>query len=328
MRSLIDAIAPDPRTRLAGRPVERAAHFVRLLASSRLVLDADASTRALLRDALPSERPRWDGKPLGVISARVDETRVGDPPEMAPTMVVSGLSTWVDHPASGLSLVRNARGSVNATVDRGARRATLRVWGDLEHDERVDAGVALGITITLLAGHVGHAVVHAGAVVPPGGGAWLLVGDSRSGKSTTTAALAAAGWDYLSDDSVMLSPAPHDRVLVEGWRRGFKLEGLAVADDTIAGGTWRSSATLAGVLFPVVHAEEPTRLESITRAQAFAMLVRQSPWLMADRGSSPQCASLLAHATEMPHARLVLGRDSHRRGERLIALLGGLIARE
>jgi len=77
-----------------------------------------------------------------------------------------------------------------------------------------------------------------------------------------------------------------------------------------------------------VHAEEPTRLESITRAQAFAMLVRQSPWLMADRGSSPQCASLLAHATEMPHARLVLGRDSHRRGERLIALLGDLIARE
>ena len=169
MRSLLDAIAPDPRTRLAGRPVERAAHFVRLLASSRLVLDADASTRALLRDALPSERPRWDGKPLGVISARVEDARAGDPPEIAPTMRVSGISTWVDHPASGLSLVRNARGSVNATVDRGARRATLRVWGDLEHDERVDAGVALGITITLLAGHVGHAVVHAGAVVPPGG---------------------------------------------------------------------------------------------------------------------------------------------------------------
>jgi len=325
MRPLLDA-RPDPRTRLAGRPVERAALFVRLLASSRLVLDADASTRALLRDALPSERARWDGKPLGVISVRRDDPDAGPAPELTPTMRVSGISTWVDVPAPGLSLVRNERGSVQGSVDRGARRASLRVGPDLTSDERADAGVALGIAVTLLAGHVGHCVVHAGAVIPPGGAAWLLVGDAHSGKSTTTAALAAAGWDYLSDDSVMLSPLPRERVLVEGWRRGFRLDGVAIADDTLAGGAWRSSAPLAGVLFPVVRADERTRLEPIRRSDAFAALVRQSPWLLADRGSSPQCASLLAHATEMPCARLVLGRDSHRRGARLAEVLAGIIA--
>jgi hypothetical protein len=334
--TVFDAVT-DPRSRLAGLPVERAAHFVRLLPSSRMVLDADASLRALLADALPSERTRWDGKPLGVISARCEDVDGGPAPARAPTMRVSGIAAWVDVPAPGLSVIRNENGAVHGTVDRGARRATLRVRSELTAPERADAGVALGVAVTLLAGHVGHALVHAGAVVPPGGGAWLLVGDSRSGKSTSTAALVAAGWDYLSDDSVMLSPAAGDRVLVEGWRRGFRLDRDAgahasadarmfIEEDALGGGAWRASAPLGGVLFPMVRADETTRLEPISRVDAFAALVRQSPWLLADRGASPQCASLLAHATETPMARLVLGTDSHRRGDLLAEVLAPLLA--
>ena len=302
--------------------------MVRLLESSRLVLDADPPTLALLRDALPSGRAAWSGKPLGVISVRRDGGALPTLPEINATMVVSGVRTWVDVPVPGLSLIVNGSESVRATVDRGARRAMLRVCGDLAPEDRSDVGVVFGIAVTLLAGHVGHAVVHAAAVVPPPlDGAWLLVGDSESGKSTSAAALVAAGWDYLSDDSVMLSPSAGETVRVEGWRRGFQLEHASVCDDTLGGGAWRPASRLRGLLFPRVHADEPTRLEPISRAEAFALLVRQSPWLLADRGASPQCASLLAHATESSRAKLYLGSDCHRDGARLIEVLAPMMER-
>ncbi len=59
----------------------------------------------------------------------------------------------------------------------------------------------------LATGDRSHVLVHAGALVAPGGGALLLPASSGSGKTTTTLALVRGGYDYLSDEFAVLEPA-------------------------------------------------------------------------------------------------------------------------
>ncbi len=324
----------EPDAPVGGSPIELGVHIVPLLESSRLILNADPFTREVLREALPSPRGGWSGHPLGTIRARRDDAPAPPPPHAEPSMCVSGITLWVDQPAAGHTHLRNAAGSVHGAVDRDSRGATLHVHSALSADERLDAGVALGLAVTLLVGHVGHAVVHAAGVIAPAGGAWMLVGDSRAGKSSATAALVSAGWDYLSDDAVILSPI-RGGIRVEGWGSSIHLDrgfhagvttGHRVEFDprSFRAGHWRASAELRGILFPRVSADLPTGLAPITRADAFVELVRQSPWLLADRGASPAVAALLSAAAEHPLARLTLGADSYALPERLTAVLSAM----
>src|SRR2546422_9299837 len=97
-----------------------------------------------------------------------------------------------------------------------------------------------------------------------------LAGDARSGKSTTCATLAAAGWGYVSDDQVVLA-AREDGVEVEGWLRPFHLDRSgeggeptgerregAPAELGLAG--WRRTARPAGVILPIVAPRQVTVL--------------------------------------------------------------------
>lgn len=78
-----------------------------------------------------------------------------------------------------------------------------------EHHERVEA--LIGAVMRRLV-EIGHdepawcAVLHAASVADGAGGAIVLPGACGRGKSTLTAALLAAGADYLSDDCVPLDP--------------------------------------------------------------------------------------------------------------------------
>ena len=65
--------------------------------------------------------------------------------------------------------------------------------------------------------------LHAAALVDPGSGDGLLIiGPSGSGKSTLTVNLASAGWPFLTDDVLLLSP---DAQAVTAWplRRCFAI---------------------------------------------------------------------------------------------------------
>jgi hypothetical protein len=189
----------------------------------------------------------------------------------------------------------------------------------------------LTIAAALLLGRADRLLMHSAAVVDPSGGAWLLTGDARSGKSTSTANLIRAGWSWLSDDQVVLGCVGGDLV-VEGWPRPFHLDtgwedgsptGLraTVDADSFGSGRWRRSAPLAGLLFPEVQAKSNTALMPVSRAEALTRLLRQSPWLLADRASAPSLLGLLERTAVSPAHRLVLAMDTFRDGSRLARIL-------
>lgn len=299
----------------------------RPLAGSRFALEVDRALLPLVRGALPLVGADWSGPAHASLCVAVSPLLPAAPPDPAPTLRVSDVAAWVGHARADHVVIHGEEARVHGVVDLGARRGTLRVR-DVTLDGAPTAGAAVGIAAALLLGRLGHVLVRAGAVVCPGGTAWLLTGGARSGKSSTCATLIAAGWDYLSDDQVVLSPDEH----VEGWQSDFHLDrGWAHRIPTgerelrdplkLGAGRWRRSASLGGLLFPAVRAEERTRLEPMERSEAFAALVRQSPWLLADPRAAPALVTLLEHITHAPRWRLVLGRDAFGSPERLMDVL-------
>ena len=192
----------------------------------------------------------------------------------------------------------------------------------------------LTLASAFLLGRLGGALVHAGGVVDPDGRAWLLVGDTHAGKTTTCVSLVDAGWRYLADDQVVLRFGDAGEVVVQGWpRRAHLDEGWSSRVVTGSRGTvdlrelWSdrliARAPLGGVLLPTVRAEAATRSEATDGATAFTALVRQSPWLMADPGAAAAGMALLRAVASQPAFSLVLGKDSYARGEVLVERLGG-----
>jgi hypothetical protein len=174
--------------------------------------------------------------------------------------------------------------------------------------------------------------VHAAAVVDPSRRAWLLVGDTHAGKTTTCASLAAAGWDYLADDQVVLRADAAAALCVEGWPRRAHLDtGWRSGDvhgsrepmdlEELFPARWRSSAPLGGLLFPVVRSSEPTTAAPISAAGSLGLLVRQSPWLLADEPNAACVLALLARAASLPALVLSLGRDAYARGDVVVAAM-------
>ncbi|HEX6535628.1 MAG TPA: hypothetical protein VF041_13610 [Gemmatimonadaceae bacterium] len=308
--------ASDDEQRIALRP----------LACARLAVDMDAALLPLARDALPLVDADWSGPAHASLIVSTSPVLPAAPPEPAPTLRVRDVAVWIGHGPAGHVLL-HAGARVQGSASLAARRAMLRVR-DEARVGRATLSTSIGITAALLLGRLGHALLHAGAVVAPDGAAWLLAGTSRSGKSTTCATLIAAGWNWVADDHVLLSADG----CVEGWRSDFHIDpgwvrgvrtGERVVHDPIrlGPGRWCRTARLGGMLFPVVRAGEPTRLEPMTHAAAFATLTHQCPWLAADAAAAPALVTLLERATELPRARLVLGADSYARPERLVEVL-------
>ncbi|GEM_PF-2078987 len=64
--------------------------------------------------------------------------------------------------------------------------------------------------------------LHAAAVATPAGNAWLICGPSRAGKTSLTIAYMLEGWNWLSDELILVeADAPR---LLKGFRRNFNLK--------------------------------------------------------------------------------------------------------
>ncbi|MDB4883138.1 MAG: hprK [Gemmatimonadetes bacterium] len=307
-----------------------------LLHDDALVVHVDEAllpvvSRWLPLHAVPATREITCGAAIDVTygpGATADVTRT------EPPFIVFGGVRVLQDPGDVLALVASSR--ARGWIELGARRARLelpRGVNDADSDERTawDIYSMLTLSAAFLLGRVGGALVHAGCVVDPEGRAWLLIGDTHAGKTTTCVSLVAEGWRFLADDQVVLRPSD-GAVEVQGWPRHAHLDegwtdsvvsGTRAAVDLRAryGDRWLRQAPLGGLLLPTVHPHEPTSATSVDAATSFTALVRQSPWLIADRGAAPAVMALLRDAAARPAYALTLGSDSYARGAVLASRL-------
>jgi hypothetical protein len=305
---------------------------------------ADIIGRWLPLHAAPVQRVAERGATIDVV---LDETPspVTDDVARPPVLRFGGVRLLADRDVLCLAGATDVRGR----IDLGARQATLSVphdnagaahGRDARTDEHISFDVFSMLTLAaaFLVGRLGGALVHAGGVVDPEGRAWLLAGDTHAGKTTTCVSLVAdGGWRYLADDQVVLRRGVDGTLDVEGWpRRAHLDEGWS---DSVVTGTravldlrarwgerWVPRAPLGGVLLPKVRAEQPTSVAIASDAAAFTALLRQSPWLMADRAVASAVIALLREAASHPTFDLSLGRDGYARGDVLAERLAPLRA--
>lgn len=302
-----------------------------LLADGRLAIEYDPAVEEWVDrwlPRLPFEEPQPDLVEAMIRIERRPAT-VLEAPGSEALLTLGSVTAWLGPEESEAIFMGRSPGATGR-VDLIGLEARLQVTGT-DPVEGADLYSMLTLSAALLLGRMGRTPVHAAAVLAPNQEAIILAGDARAGKSTTTVNLITAGWDYLSDDQIVISRAG-DQIEIEGWPRPFHLdegwdEGRSTGQrrtidvSRLGPGEWRRRAPLGGLLFPVVRADEPTHLEPISAAYAFAGVVRQAPWLVVDRGSSTELLGLLSDLAHLRAFRLVLGLDSYNDPSRLVAAL-------
>jgi hypothetical protein len=152
--------------------------------------------------------------------------------------------------------------------------------------------------------------VHAGTAIDSRGRGWMLIGNSRSGKSTTTALLASRGWRVSTDDIAFLE-ARDDRVDVLGFRSpialrpgGFQLLGRAggIAMESRAktgfwpeelGSSWIQTVVPEIIVFTSV-AGDRTTMSPASPAAVMRELMQWSLWVMFEPTAAQEHLDLLA----------------------------------
>jgi hypothetical protein len=241
-------------------------------------------------------------------------------------------------------------GSRVVVEERAARR--VRVW--FGEAARVPGSFAL---ITTMAYAMPAALrrgglydLHAtGMVEPESGHGFLFPGSSGSGKTSLAVRLGAAGWQYMSDDLMLLCGERPD---VEMWplRRHFQADavslancplprleealGIVIATDPdkrrlrptiLFPGRFVASATPRVICFPVITGEMESRVEALGQAEAMMRLVRMCPWSSYDLAAARDHLRLLGRLVRQCKLfTLRAGRDIFDSPERAGRLLASL----
>ncbi len=218
-------------------------------------------------------------------------------------------------------------------MDADAGTISAYLAPDRRSHAGLDVDLFLFTTFGLLAlmQHDGLYALHAAAVRAPSGAGVLLVAESDSGKSTATLALAQSGWDYLSDDSIVLQAAD-ERLVVLPFRREFGVDPVAAEYfPEIAGSTrvqltdgskWRlnpddvfsgqraESCEPEVLLFPTIVNEPTSRIADIRAADAMLELMKQSSFLTFNTETTAAYMGILKRLVgRCRSARLFAGRD-------------------
>jgi hypothetical protein len=248
--------------------------------------------------------------------------------------------------APGLSAIRTKRGYYLRSresflaIDPCAGRAE----GSLSDDFLISPleeqrGLFLFALLLLLSGR-GLYGLHAASISSDGCG-FLLVGDSGSGKTTLTCALSRCGWQYLSDDSVLLtrgasgiealalgtpfhcSPAAfrHFPELAIGMPAPFSGKRL-VDPGPVYSGQFRSRCRPQVLLFPEIIDEPYSRLIPLDCTATLLRLVGAGAGLLNSREFMAAQMAVLGDLAKTARGFLLLhGADVHRDPHRLSALL-------
>ena len=248
-----------------------------------------------------------------------------------PALTLDGVSLWL-HDDRG---VMQGRTPVLGAIDFQNQRADVRLPIGADDDSlRGEAYSMLTIATAMLLLHQGAALIHAGAVAAEDG-AWLLVGDTHSGKSTTCLNLIRGGCAHLADDQVVLTQKrdvisvhgwPRDFHLDEGWRSGERAGRRSTIDPSDFTLRTMRVAPLAGSIMVRVDGESPSTVSRAAPTEALAALVRQAPWFLADRTRARRGFELLSRAASLPAYSLSAGSDVYTDADRLMRVLSGIIA--
>jgi hypothetical protein len=249
------------------------------------------------------------------------------PPESAPPAVFRqpGLAFRLLPPGDRLSITWDTAPAV-AELGPGDRCARVilssEAVGCIEESKRT---FFLTVLIFLLR-RAGWHHVHGGTAVDPQGRGWLFAGNSRSGKSTTTALVGSRGWAVGTDDIAFLAPRG-DRVEARAFRSRIALrpggqELLALAGGAALpdrgkvgywpdelGGTWAPRVEPEIVVFTTVGGDF-TQAEPLSPGQTLAELVRWSAWVVVEPALADEHLGLLTRLGRQSRAyRMSLGRD-------------------
>jgi hypothetical protein len=239
-------------------------------------------------------------------------------PHTPPTLRVGSVGVWLRQD-SGRAVLGAAERDCAGAVDLDVMQGTVVT--------SVTSGVAprlhamLTLAVALLLGRLGRALVSAGAVVAPEGGAWLLARGEGAGTATTVRRLVAAGWSYLSAERAFLRQnGGHGSVVVEAWPE------MPAAESADELAPRFCSAPLAGVILLRQTPQEQTALVPRGEEDLLAALSPTSPWLRLDQSGAAGVLRALRFGLHAPVYDLHLGLDTYASPERLAEVLAGVPA--
>lgn len=199
----------------------------------------------------------------------------------------------------------------------------------LERFEVAERGFLL-VALVFVLRRLGWYHAHGAALLDPAGRGWMLVGNCKTGKSTTTALLASHGWAVSTDDIAFL--ARHDaRIVARGFRSPIALrEGgrellatrghlpgggseLARRQKTAytpegLGGRWAERIVPEILLFPTIGTD--TRVEPMRPREILSELVIWSRWVLYEALHSQEHLDVLGTlAAQATAYRTTFGPD-------------------
>jgi hypothetical protein len=174
----------------------------------------------------------------------------------------------------------------------------------------------------------------AGLVEPDTCGGVLFVGPSGSGKSTFATQLASAGWQYLSDDALLVSLGDQT-VEARALRRVFAVTQPTVAAGVLAGhedlltepvpfdplkrrfeperifpGSFVERCVPQTLFFPNITGDDASDARRLTQAETMARLIRMCPWACYDKPAARTHLDVLSRLAQQTRAfELQAGRD-------------------
>lgn len=173
--------------------------------------------------------------------------------------------------------------------------------------------------------------LHSAGVVPPGfDKALLIAGSSGSGKTTLALQLAALGWNYLSDDKLLLH-SDQEGLEVYALRKCFALRAHTISalelshlmpapaipgikerisPEDLFSATQIDHARPGGIVLPVLTHKSSSDLRRLTAAEVMTKLLRLCPWAGYDKPTAAKHLELLADlARECGAFELLAGTD-------------------
>jgi len=249
---------------------------------------------------------RADGIAANVtIGVHTSDAQPTPPPDLPAFEVAEGGLCWTD----GQIYFFEDRGS---TILAGDGNSRVEVWiGDGAESRERSALARLIFNAAMVAmRRCGLYELHAAGVVSPSEESVLVIGPSGSGKSNLAAQLAAAGWQYLSDDTLLLfshSGIVHAHALRKMFAltdeifsaarltESHSIEISVVPFDPLKKrfepssafpGRFTLSCKPTRILFSRIENGAASRMESLNRAETMARLIRMCPWACYDKATA------------------------------------------